>query len=417
MWEEEDGASGATSTSSSSSTAIATATTNTSPSSSINALLDARATPTLPSGQFRPKQSLGQNYLRDGNTVAKIVKAFVKDATSTLKLEDEHHGTSGGDDTNNTDLRAVELGPGAGALTDVLLPVLGTNGLQCIEIDDRSVSLLQDKHPQLRIVHADVLQVNYPALATSEGGPLSIIGNLPYYITSQILFALADASHSDSVRSATVTMQWEVGRRIVAPTRTKDYGILSVVFQLYADCHIHFKIPPTVFYPQPKVDSALLGLHFLGPSRLKRRLAGVSPTNLRSVVTTAFRQRRKTVRNGLKPLALSVFGGDGEKVRHFFESKPMALPSIVLEDRDNGDAFALRQELPNSWAMMRPEELSPGQFVEITRMMFGTGPASVLATMPDVDNDAVEVEDLDEDCSESELKKKVWRKLKHGGDR
>ena len=79
---------------------------------------------------------------------------------------------------NYSDLRAVELGPGAGALTDVLLPVLGTNGLQCIEIDDRSVSLLQDKHPQLRIVHADVLQVNYPALATSEGGPLSIIGNL-----------------------------------------------------------------------------------------------------------------------------------------------------------------------------------------------------------------------------------------------
>lgn len=418
MWEEEDGASGATLTSSSSSTATATATTNKSPSSSTNSLLDARATPTLPSGQFRPKQSLGQNYLRDGNTVAKIVKAFVKDATSTLKLlEKEHHGTSGEDDTNNTDLRAIELGPGAGALTDVLLPVLGTNGLQCIEIDDRSVSLLQDKHPQLRIVHADVLQVNYPALAISEGGPLSIIGNLPYYITSQILFALADASHSDSVRSATVTMQWEVGRRIVAPTRTKDYGILSVVFQLYADCHIHFKIPPTVFYPQPKVDSALLGLHFLGPSRLKRRLAGVSPTNLRSVVTTAFRQRRKTVRNGLKPLALSVFGGDGEKVRHFFESKPMPLPAIVLEDRDNGDAFALRQELPENWAMMRPEELSPGQFVEITRMMFGTGPASVLATMPDVDNDAVEVEDMDEDCSGSELRRKVWRKLKHGGDR
>ena len=67
--------------------------------------------------------------------------------------------------------------------------------------------------------------------------------------------------------------------------------------------------------------------------------------------------------------------------------------------------------------MMRPEELSPGQFVEITRMMFGTGPASVLATMPDVDNDAVEVEDMDEDCSGSELRRKVWRKLKHGGDR
>lgn len=407
IWEEEgEGVLSAAATSSST-------TTITDPSSSN---IDARATPTLPSGQFRPKQSLGQNYLRDGNTVAKIVKAFVKDATSTLK-KDDHHGTSSstgisGEDSNinninYSDLRAVELGPGAGALTDVLLPVLGTNGLQCIEIDDRSVSLLQDKHPQLRVVHADVLQVNYPELATSEGGPLSIIGNLPYYITSQILFALADASHSDSVRSATVTMQWEVGRRIVAPTRTKDYGILSVVFQLYADCMLHFKIPPTVFYPQPKVDSALVGLHFLGPTRLKRRLAGVSPTNLRSVVTTAFRQRRKTVRNGLKPLTLSVFGGDGEKVRQFFESAPMPLPSVVQEARDNGDAFALTQELPEDWTMMRPEELSPGQFVEITRMLFGTGPAA------EDDNEDVDA-GSDWDKDDSELGRKVWRKVKHG---
>eukprot|EP00985_Skeletonema_marinoi_P019371 scaffold11077_cov66-Skeletonema_marinoi.AAC.1 len=100
-------------------------------------------------------------------------------------------------------------------------------------------------------------------------------------------------------------MQWEVGKRIVAPTRCKDYGILSVVFQLYADCKIHFKIPPTVFYPQPKVDSALIGLHFLGPGQLRRRLAGVSPAHLRTVVTATFQQRRKTVRNGLKQLALT----------------------------------------------------------------------------------------------------------------
>lgn len=419
LWEEEDNVVAA----SSSSAAVSTATIRIADDSSTNSLLDARATPTLPSGQFRPKQSLGQNYLRDGNTVAKIVKAFVKDATSTLKQDYDQRisiNTSTGDDTNinTSDLRAVELGPGAGALTDVLLPVLGTNGLQCIEIDDRSVSLLQNKHPKLRIVHADVLQVNYPELAISEGGPLSIIGNLPYYITSQILFALADASHSDSVRSATVTMQWEVGRRIVAPTRTKDYGILSVVFQLYADCHIHFKIPPTVFYPQPKVDSVLVGLHFLGPSRLKQRLAGVRPTNLRSVVTTAFRQRRKTVRNGLKPLAMSVFGGDGEKVRQFFECKPMPLPGIVLEAIHNGDAFALRQELPEEWASMRPEELSPGQFVEITRMLFGTGPASMSAMVKveeeEEDEDSFDNLDSDWDNDTNELGSKVWRKLKHG---
>ena len=76
-----------------------------------------------------------------------------------------------------------------------------------------------------------------------------MIGNLPYYITSQILFTLAD--HSASVRSAVVTMQWEVAQRLVAKPRTKDYGILSVVFQLYAAPRVAFKIPPSAFHPAP----------------------------------------------------------------------------------------------------------------------------------------------------------------------
>merc|ERR1711957_231671 len=227
----------------------------------------ATATPTLPSGSFKPKQSLGQNFLRDGNTVLKIIKSFVSDASETLIENDSGN------------IRAVELGPGAGALTDTLVSTFAKSdaSFQCIEIDPRSIELLRDKHPDLKVMHLDVLQVDYPSMAQEEGGPLSIIGNLPYYITSQILFALADASHYNAVRSATVTMQYEVARRIVAKTRTKDYGILSVVFQLYAECKLHFKIPPTVFYPQPKVDSALIGLHFIGPNELRARLGGVTP--------------------------------------------------------------------------------------------------------------------------------------------
>ena len=371
VWEEDDPTS-----------AAATLTSTLTPES-----IDAVATPSLPGGTFRPKQSLGQNFLRDGNTVAKIVKAFVKDATDTL----DKNPNSEERDLTQSDLRAVELGPGAGALTDSLVPALGSNNLQCIEIDPRSVELLGEKHPSLRVHHLDVLQADYPSIADEEGGPLSIIGNLPYYITSQILFALADASHTNAVRSATVTMQWEVGKRIVAPTRCKDYGILSVVFQLYADCKIHFKIPPTVFYPQPKVDSALIGLHFLGPSQLRRRLAGVSPSNLRSVVTATFQQRRKTVRNGLKQLALTVYEGDKERVKEFFESEPLPLPQSVQEAIDEGDEFALAQQLPSDWVKKRPEELTAGQFVEITRLLYGTA-----------------------DGEESPLGKKVWRKLKHG---
>ena len=356
-----------------------------------------QATPTLPAGSFKPKQSLGQNFLKDGNTVSKIVRSYVTDARETIKLRSDGTSMIEGE---RPGLRAVELGPGAGALTDRLVDVLGTDSLQCIEIDERSVELLGEKHPGLRVRHEDVLQADYPALADDEGGPLSIIGNLPYYITSQILFALADASHSGAVRSATVTMQWEVAQRIVAATRTKDYGILSVVFQLYADCTVHFKIPPTVFYPQPKVDSALVGLRFIGPDALRRRLGGVHPTDIRRVLTSTFQQRRKTVRNGLKKLAIEVCEGDKERAKALLDSIPSspisAEASKATEPVLDELGGAWLSALPDNWASKRPEELSAGQFVELTRLLFGP-------------HDRVTKE-----TSRPQLGKKVWRKLKHG---
>jgi len=356
------------------------------------------ATPQLPSGKLKPKQSLGQNFLKDPNTVAKIIRAFHQDVTRDGKpLE-----------------TIIELGPGAGALTDRLMENYGSDILQCIEIDPRSVDILNDRYPDLVVHHEDVLQVNYPELAKQEGHPLVVIGNLPYYITSQILFALADASHYGAVQSATVTMQWEVAQRMVAPTRCKvscllcsklvkllarspshrvlpclppfchtsqDYGILSVVFQTYAEVKNHFKIPPTVFYPQPKVDSALVGLHFLGPAKLRQRLAGVDPVDFRTVVTTAFQQRRKTIRNSLKKL-------DGID-KELLDAPPVPLPESVLELQAQGDEFALKQQLPTNWGSLRPEELTAGQFVEVTRLLFGNRQSE-------------------------ELGRKVWRKLKHG---
>lgn len=163
------------------------------------------ATPQLPAGKLKPKQSLGQNFLKDPNTVAKMIRAFHQDATRDGK-------------PLNT---IIELGPGAGALTDRLMENYGSDVLQCIEIDPRAVEILNDRYPDLLVYHEDVLQVNYPELAKQQGHPLVVIGNLPYYITSQILFALADASHSGAVQSATVTMQWEVAQRMVAPTSCK----------------------------------------------------------------------------------------------------------------------------------------------------------------------------------------------------
>jgi hypothetical protein len=137
------------------------------------------------SGSYETETIVGQNYLRDGNTVNKILRAFHADAMRDRK-------TIG---------NVIELGPGAGALTDKLVETYGTDILQCIEIDERSVGILLEKHPELRITHADVLQVNYPQLAEQEGQPLAVVGNLPYY--SSRLFA--DASQ-EQLRY--VTMQW-----------------------------------------------------------------------------------------------------------------------------------------------------------------------------------------------------------------
>jgi 16S rRNA A1518/A1519 N6-dimethyltransferase RsmA/KsgA/DIM1 with predicted DNA glycosylase/AP lyase activity len=196
---------------------------------------------------------------------------------------------------------------------------------------------------------------------------------------------LADASHDNAVNSATVTMQWEVAQRMVAQPNTKDYGILSVVFQLYADVTLHFKIPPTVFYPKPKVDSALVGLQFQ-PDRLRDRLSGVQPAHLRTVINTAFQQRRKTLRNSLKKVIELV---DTEHAKSLLDAAPLLpLPDRVLAAAQAGDKICANQQLPENWASLRPEQLTPGQFIELTRLLYGD--------------------------KKAEWGRKVWRKLKHG---
>jgi 16S rRNA (adenine1518-N6/adenine1519-N6)-dimethyltransferase len=348
-------------------------------------------TPKLPSGTYRPKQSLGQNYLRDPNTVAKILRAFHTDAMADQK--------------NATLDFLVELGPGAGALTDALVAKYGVEAIYAVEIDPRSVALLRDKHPRLQVEHADVLQIQYSNIWENRSqqitdahevlSPICVIGNLPYYITSQILFALADASHRGTIRSATVTMQWEVGQRMVAPTHCKDYGILSVVFQTYCSrVRCHFKIPPTVFYPQPKVDSALLGLHFLPPHLLQQRFAGVQPMQLRRVVTATFQQRRKTLRKTVQSLCKELYPHDLELAERILRTESAPVPDVVQQAAQMGDPFAQKQKLPQDWASRRPEELHPAEFMELTRLVF-----SGIDPLPTF-----------------ELGTKVWRKRKHGAD-
>ena len=140
------------------------------------------------------------------------------------------------------------------------------------------------------------------------------------------------------------------------------------------------------------VSYSLIGLHFVGPDRLRRRLGGVQPIHLRRVVTTAFQQRRKTLRNSLKKLAKEICGGDTEAAAALFDSPPVVISTASSNESD--DPFYATRHLPEKWASKRPEELTCGQFVEVTRILFGPKDGKIDPTVS--------------------LGTKVWRKLKHG---
>jgi 16S rRNA (adenine1518-N6/adenine1519-N6)-dimethyltransferase len=222
--------------------------------------------------RVRPRRSLGQNFLRDDNTARKIVRAIDPQQGQVL----------------------LEIGPGEGALTGHLAARAAK--LIIVELDDRVVARLRDElPPSVCLLHADVLEVDLEQLA-EEHGRLRVVGNIPYNITSPILFHVLD--RRTAVADVTLLMQREVARRLVAPPRTKEYGILSVLCQMLTDAVILFDVPPTVFFPRPKVMSSLVRLTVRPAPRHPLRDEGV----FRAVVRAAFGKRRKTLRNALRDL-------------------------------------------------------------------------------------------------------------------
>jgi len=216
-----------------------------------------------------PKKSLGQNFLRDENVARNIVE--------NLHLRDE--------DT------VVEIGPGQGALTKHLIAACPS--VIAIEVDERAVSLLKDTFGEsVRVIHADVRTASLKEFLQRGAGRLRVVGNIPYNITSEILFWLFE--QHDVVEDATLMVQLEVARRFVARTGTKDYGILSVFVRYYTEPELLFKVSRNSFFPRPAVDSAIVKLRFRpDPVQCDREL-------LTSIVRSTFGKRRKTLRNGLR---------------------------------------------------------------------------------------------------------------------
>lgn len=224
----------------------------------------------------RAKKFLGQHFLHDRQIAMKIVAA----------LKRKGQGMS-----------VLEIGPGTGVLTGLLLQDDQLE-LTVIEVDHESVEYLRVHFPQLenRILSGDFLKMN---LADHFSGPLSVIGNFPYNISSQIFFNLLN--YKDQVCQVVCMLQKEVADRIAAPHGNKTYGILSVLLQTYYDIEFLFKVSPGVFTPPPKVMSGVIRL-----TRNQRTHLACNEKLFGQVVKQGFNNRRKTLRNALKPLNLPV---------------------------------------------------------------------------------------------------------------
>jgi 16S rRNA (adenine1518-N6/adenine1519-N6)-dimethyltransferase len=213
-----------------------------------------------------PRKRFGQHFLVDGGVIDAIVQGI-----------DPRPGDA-----------LIEIGPGLGALTNPLL--LECQPLTVVELD-RDLAARLRKRSELRVVEADVLKVDFAALASELGAPLRVVGNLPYNISTPILFHLMDfAQH---VRDQHFMLQKEVVDRMVARPATKDYGRLSVMLQWRYEMETLLEVPPEAFDPPPRVDSAVVRM------RVRTEPAKLNPQLLREVVAVAFSQRRKLMRHTL----------------------------------------------------------------------------------------------------------------------
>lgn len=224
--------------------------------------------------EVKAKKYLGQHFLRDEGIAKSIVEALNPDIVNI-----------------------VEVGPGMGVLTKYLLEREKTN-LKVVEIDDESVSFLNTNYPDLDIIAKDFLQLD---LEKIFDGKFAVIGNFPYNISTQILFKVLE--HRNNAIEVVGMFQKEVAERIAANHGSKTYGITSVLLQLFYDIEYLFTVNENVFSPPPRVKSAVIRLH-----RNKRTDLPFDEKLVFTVVKTAFNQRRKTLRNALKPIVQNYDG-------------------------------------------------------------------------------------------------------------
>lgn len=260
-----------------------------------------------PPRSVRPKKKLGQHFLKDLNTARAI--ADTVDACP--------------------DLPVLEVGPGMGVLTQYLLPK--ARRVRVVEIDRESVAYLLQRWPELApdIIGGDFLRMDLREVF--DGKPFVLTGNYPYDISSQIFFHVLE--FRELIPCCTGMVQLEMAERLAARPGTKSYGILSVLLGLWYDATLLFKVPPSVFNPPPKVQSAVLRL-----TRNARTSLACDEGLLRRVVKGTFQQRRKMLRVSLRPVL------------------------AVVSQTTDWSALLAAPDLTR-----RPEQLSIEEFVALTR--------------------------------------------------
>ncbi len=224
--------------------------------------------------RLRPKRALSQNFLVDRTVANKIVRA------ANITANDH----------------VIEIGPGMGALTEFIAQSPAV-AVTAIDADQRSIEYCMQQpwtRTGITYVHEDVRNVNPNAL--TMGNAAVLIGNLPYHLSSEILFWVLE--NRRSFRTAVLMLQREVARRVVACPGTKDYGILSVAFWFGSDARIRFDVKPGSFFPRPKVTSSVLHLRLQHEDR-----ESVPFSEFHTFVRAAFSQRRKVLSNSLRAWA------------------------------------------------------------------------------------------------------------------
>lgn len=215
-----------------------------------------------------PLKRFGQNYLQDQNIIRKIISEIAPKENESI----------------------IEIGPGQGALTQYLIESKAK--LTAIEIDKRVIDDLKIRFTDLNLLECDFLKLDLNQIAASSQQKLRVVGNIPYNITSPILFKLFE--NNTFINDAVFMVQLEVAKRMTAKMGSKDYGILSVLLEYFGKTKLAFKVSPNVFYPKPNVHSAIIHIYF-------NEIRNDSSFNsmFKSIVKSSFGNRRKTLKNSL----------------------------------------------------------------------------------------------------------------------